>query len=83
MLKMTRRFFYSLLLLLFVGVQQSYSQADDSGELEEPDFVYLLNADEIRFDQYINPDAQRLIGNVIFLYLRQQYILKSIIEHIH
>ena len=66
MLKMTRRFFYSLLLLLFVGVQQSYSQTDDSGELEEPDFVYLLNADEIRFDQYINPDAQRLIGNVIF-----------------
>lgn len=30
------------------------------------DYVYLLNADVIRFEEYINPDAQRLIGNVAF-----------------
>lgn len=30
------------------------------------DFVYLLNADEIRFSQRLNPDAQLLVGNVVF-----------------
>lgn len=30
------------------------------------DFVYLLNADEIRFSQRLNPDAQILVGNVVF-----------------
>ena len=41
----------------------------DSTEIPEPvdtDYVYLLNADVIRFEEYINPDAQRLIGNVVF-----------------
>lgn len=38
------------------------SAADDTGG----DFVYLINADEIRFSETINPDAQLLVGNVIF-----------------
>ena len=29
-------------------------------------YVYLLHADETRFDQYINPDAQILVGDVVF-----------------
>ena len=32
----------------------------------DTDYVYLLNADLIRFDEWINPDAQRLMGNVAF-----------------
>ena len=32
----------------------------------DTDYVYLLNADLIRFEEYINPDAQRLMGNVVF-----------------
>lgn len=43
-----------------VPVSESNSQPVDT------DYVYLINADEIRFEEYINPDAQRLIGNVIF-----------------
>lgn len=34
--------------------------------LADEDFVYLLNADEIRFRQRVNPDAQILVGNVVF-----------------
>ena len=30
------------------------------------DFVYLENADEIRYSQRLNPDAQLLVGNVVF-----------------
>ena len=29
-------------------------------------YVYLLNADFIRFSERVNPDAQRLMGNVVF-----------------
>jgi lipopolysaccharide assembly outer membrane protein LptD (OstA) len=29
-------------------------------------YVYLLHADETRFDQRINPDAQILVGDVVF-----------------
>lgn len=29
-------------------------------------FVYLLNADELRYSERINPDAQILVGNVVF-----------------
>ena len=43
-------------------------QSVDADEPESSDttYVYLLNADLIRFDDYINPDAQRLMGNVVF-----------------
>ena len=32
----------------------------------DTDYVYLLNADLIRYEEWINPDAQRLMGNVAF-----------------
>ncbi len=32
----------------------------------DTDYVYLLNADLIRYEEYVNPDAQRLMGNVVF-----------------
>ena len=38
----------------------------DAQESADTTYVYLLNADFIRFDERINPDAQRLMGNVIF-----------------
>ena len=40
--------------------------SDVEPEPVDTDWVYLLNADLIRFDSYINPDAQRLMGNVVF-----------------
>ena len=40
--------------------------ATDEPESADTSYVYLLNADFIRFDEYINPDAQRLMGNVVF-----------------
>ena len=47
------------------------SGAGDSLDVVVPDstnerFVYLLHADETRFDQRINPDAQILVGDVAF-----------------
>ena len=43
----------------------------DTLTVESPDstkerYVYLLHADETRFDQRINPDAQILVGDVVF-----------------
>ena len=44
----------------------------DESQLETPEdttnerYVYLLHADETRFNQRINPDAQILVGNVAF-----------------
>ena len=43
----------------------------DSVIVVEPDstnerYVYLLHADETRFDQRLNPDAQILVGDVVF-----------------
>ena len=43
----------------------------DTLTIAEPDstnerYVYLLHADETRFDQRINPDAQILVGDVVF-----------------
>lgn len=32
----------------------------------QDDYVYLLNADEIRYSERINRDAQMLVGNVVF-----------------
>lgn len=72
---MTGLFRYLPLLSFFCVMPSALAQEADSVRLSglepapEPsdtDFVYLLNADEIRFEEYLNPDAQRLIGNVIF-----------------
>ena len=64
----------SLLLVLMLGclTVAAAQEADTVPEFEqEPEqvdtnWVYLLNADVIRYEEWINPDAQRLIGNVVF-----------------
>ena len=60
--------FCLLCCLTSVLAQNADILPDDSVEPEPVDtyFVYLLNADVIRFEEWINPDAQRLIGNVVF-----------------
>ena len=40
--------------------------ADVEPQQVDTNWVYLLNADFIRYDEWINPDAQRLMGNVVF-----------------
>ena len=68
---MSRLRILSLLLVLCVAVgagAQDTVTYPDSTVAPEPvdtDYVYLLNADVIRFEEWINPDAQRLIGNVV------------------
>lgn len=42
------------------------SAPDEDQESVDTTYVYLLNADFIRYDERINPDAQRLMGNVVF-----------------
>lgn len=54
--------------LTAVSAQEAMTMPQEEVEPVKTDtnWVYLLNADEIRFEEYINPDAQRLIGNVVF-----------------
>lgn len=59
---------FSICSFVTIGAQTVLA-TNDSIDVAEPvdtDYVYLLNADIIRFEEYINPDAQRLIGNVVF-----------------
>ena len=69
---MNRFRFLSLFLALFAVMSFTWLDAevmygvDDEPEPSDTTYVYLLNADFIRFDDYINPDAQRLMGNVVF-----------------
>ena len=53
---------------LSVAAQNAETVPESGVEPESADtnWVYLLNAEVIRFEEYINPDAQRLIGNVAF-----------------
>ena len=53
---------------LTVAAQDTVSVPETEAELQAVDtnWVYLLNADIIRYEEYINPDAQRLMGNVVF-----------------
>lgn len=53
---------------LSVAAQNAETMPESGVEPESVDtnWVYLLNAEVIRFEEYINPDAQRLIGNVAF-----------------
>lgn len=65
------RFLYAVLALLVMSLSVALRAQDvlaDEEESVQPDttLVYLLNADFILFDEKINPDAQRLTGNVVF-----------------
>lgn len=57
-------FFRALLLscLCFLYPAGVFAQEESSSE----DYVYLLNADEIRYNQFFNAEAQLLVGNVVF-----------------
>lgn len=61
-------FVLSALVATAVCAQESeypvQEPADTAGAVT--DYVYLLNADVVRFDKYLNPDAQILMGNVVF-----------------
>lgn len=67
-MKVFRIFFLTCLFLLetvaWAQQETAYAEQDTVGGQE--DYVYLLNSDIISFDQYMNPDAQILRGNVIF-----------------
>ena len=41
-------------------------EVEPQPESVDTNWVYLLNADIIRYEEWVNPDAQRLMGNVIF-----------------
>ena len=60
--------FLSFCAVLSIKAQDDREMPDAGIESEpvDTDYVYLLNADLIRFESYINPDAQRLMGNVVF-----------------
>ena len=58
----------ALCLLTTVSAQEVESVSNPEVESEPTDtnWVYLLNSDIIRFEEWRNPDAQRLMGNVVF-----------------
>ena len=51
-----------------VVMAQEIGSVPDSTAAQQQDtsYVYLIHSDVIRFDEVINPDANRLIGNVVF-----------------
>ena len=67
-----RSFILMLMVCCFTSVAaQTVETSSDLNVEPEPQqvdtsWVYLLNADVIRFEKWLNPDAQRLIGNVVF-----------------
>ena len=60
-----RSFSLFLMLCCLTTVAAQNMESVPDSEPVDTDYVYLLNSDVIRFEEYINPDAQRLIGNVI------------------
>lgn len=60
-----------LLALRVLAIQKDELPADSTSSVADttrtnPKFVYLINADVIKFNKSINPDAQILVGNVTF-----------------
>lgn len=50
-----------------VMAQEAGSVPDSTAaQSQDTSYVYLIHSDVIRFDEVINPDANRLIGNVVF-----------------
>ena len=65
-----RSLFLALMLccLTAVAAQEAGTvpEVEPQPESVDTNWVYLLNADIIRYEEWVNPDAQRLMGNVIF-----------------
>lgn len=58
-----------MLSALFLICGQSFlfaQQQDEPADSTKETMVYLLHADEIRLDRFLNPDAHILRGNVVF-----------------
>jgi len=45
---------------------ETLPEVEPQPESVDTNWVYLLNADLIRYEEWVNPDAQRLMGNVVF-----------------
>ena len=65
-----RSLFLALMLCCLTGVVAQEAgtvpEVEPQPESVDTNWVYLLNADIIRYEEWVNPDAQRLMGNVIF-----------------
>ncbi|MCQ2068781.1 MAG: hypothetical protein MJY68_06760 [Bacteroidaceae bacterium] len=65
-----RSFFFVLMLGCMTAVAAQNAEIAPESEIEsesvDTNWVYLLNADVIRYEEWVNPDAQRLMGNVVF-----------------
>ncbi len=66
MCKLRLLLYFCLLCCSGVVAAQGTDSIPDTKAPADTSYVYLLNADLIRFEEWINPDAQRLIGNVVF-----------------
>lgn len=44
---------------------ETLPEVEPQPESVDTNWVYLLNADLIRYEEWVNPDAQRLMGNVV------------------
>ena len=71
MRKLTVIFLMVVAVCASLTAQSARPVVVDTLTVESPDstkerYVYLLHADETRFDQRINPDAQILVGDVVF-----------------
>lgn len=56
----------TLLAILLCAIPSALSAQEEQEAKRKTDYVYLLHADETRFDKRINADAQILVGNVAF-----------------
>ena len=71
MRKLIAIFFTVAAVCASLTAQAARSMVADTLTAVSPDstkerYVYLLHADETRFDQRVNPDAQILVGDVVF-----------------
>lgn len=53
---------YTIIVFLLSTLLPLYAQEST----ERENLVYLLNADELRYNEYLTADAQLLVGNVVF-----------------
>lgn len=53
-------------LFLVCGHSFLFAQQEEASDSTNETMVYLIHADEIRLDRFLNPDAHILRGNVVF-----------------
>lgn len=66
-LRKSHRLLFLVLFACGISMATSLPQRQSSGRAPKKDsIIYLLHADELSFNQFRNPDAQILVGNVVF-----------------